>query len=67
MTLSENDKATIKIVCHNCNDTGLYDACCRPHRCDCAAGKARYSTSAQSGMYGEYPSLKKVGMFRARY
>jgi hypothetical protein len=23
--------------CAQCHDTGLYDACCRPHRCDCGA------------------------------
>lgn len=25
--------------CSWCKDTGLYDSCCRPHRCDCAAGR----------------------------
>jgi len=27
--------------CSLCNDTGLYTACCRPHRCDCGAWERR--------------------------
>jgi len=28
-----------KYKCDQCKDTGLYTACCRPHRCDCEAGR----------------------------
>ena len=29
------------MICDNCNDTGLYDAGCRPHRCACGAWDRR--------------------------
>ena len=27
--------------CEHCKDTGLYDARCRPHLCDCEAGREK--------------------------
>ena len=32
-------KKQSKYSCTKCQDTGLYDACCRPHQCQCEAGK----------------------------
>lgn len=39
--------------CEDCRDTGLYDACCRPHACDCEAGK-RFRERQALGAYAEY-------------
>lgn len=46
-------------ACANCRDTGLYDACCRPHLCDCEAGQALAAELRPSSgpMYGDYPTL----------
>lgn len=49
-------------TCPNCQDTGLYDACCRPHFCSCEAGrtlevKLHQSSGTYGGGYGDYPTI----------
>ena len=38
---SRHLKNVRKPKCEHCKDTGLYDACCRPHLCDCEAGREK--------------------------
>jgi hypothetical protein len=41
MARKSEKKPKPKYKCEHCKDTGLYDACCRPHLCDCEAGREK--------------------------
>jgi len=55
-----------KPKCKRCDDTGLYDACCRPHQCSCEAGKA-YDTRPNESMELAYSNLNRIGNTKIRY